>query len=247
MYLDILRFGSIDGTSSSLPLNPWRLSFTFSFPYFRIHSLSTLSYIFSPSFTRAIFVRHPFDRLASAYKERIATLKKDRIQPEPEYDAMREMICRRRMWSKESRQPIQKSEACSVYIPSFEEFVRYILINTQTPAGIATMNYHWQPYSVLCQVCKFKYNFIGKYETLNDDFTSFLKRFNLSDWNIQKRNGASGLTTLDYQKFYLTLPDELICQLIRLYKEDFRLFNYRVDNYINRTTLSQNCDALKTF
>jgi len=160
---------------------------------------------------------------------------------------MREMICRRRKWHREFRQLLQKNDACNGTIPSFEEFIRYILVNTHTPAGIVRMNYHWQSYSVLCQVFKFKYNFIGKYETFNDHFTYFLKIFNLSDWNIQKRNGASGLTTWDYQKFYLTLPDELICQLIRLYDEDFRLFNYRVHDYINRTTFIQNCNRFRTF
>jgi hypothetical protein len=247
MYLDLLRFGGTNGTSSSLPLNPWRLSFTFAFPYLRLHSLSNISQIFSPSFTRAIFVRHPFDRLGSAYKERIATLKQDRVEPEPEYDAMRDAICRRRNSPIKFHQPLEKSDPCKGIIPSFEEFIRYILAGTHIPAGIARMNYHWQPYSVLCQVCKFKYNFIGKYETFNDQFTDFVKLFNLSDWNIQKRNGASGLTTWDYQKFYSTLPDELICQLITLYYEDFRLFNYRVDDYVNRTTLFQNCKAFKTF
>ncbi|CAM4745084.1 unnamed protein product [Rotaria magnacalcarata] len=241
IYLNILRFGSINGTPSSPPVNPWRLRFTFAFPYLRLHSVSNLSQIFSPSYTRAIFVRHPFERLASAYKERIATLTKDRIQPEPEYDAMREMICRRRNLNKEVPQSSQKRDGCKGTIPSFEDFIRYILVNKDKSGVVAKMNYHWQPYSVLCQVCKFQYNFIGKYETFNDHFIYFLKRFNLSDWNIQKPNGASGLTKWDYQKFYLTLPDELICQLLRLYDEDFRFFNYRVDDYINRPTLIQNC------
>ena len=160
---------------------------------------------------------------------------------------MREMICRRRNWLRWFLQPLQKSDACKGSIPSFEEFIRYILAGVHKRAGIARMNYHWQPYSVLCQVCKFKYNFIGKYETFNDDFTYFLKRLNVSDWNIQKRHGASGQMTQYYQELYSTLPDELICKLMRLYHDDFRLFNYRVDDYINRTTLIENCNRLKTF
>ncbi|CAF3504735.1 unnamed protein product [Adineta steineri] len=206
MYRNVLRFGSINETYSSQPLNPWRLTFTHSFPYLHLRSLLNLSDIFSPSFTRAIFVRHPFERLASAYKERIATLEEDRIQPEP----------------------------------------GYILIGTHTPNGIDKMDYHWQPYSTICQVCRFKYNFIGKYEMFNDHFNSFREIANLSDWNIEKRNGASGLTTYDYQRFYSALPDDLICQLIHLYDQDFRLFKYRVDDYINRPTLLENCNQLKT-
>jgi len=246
MYLNVLRFGNVDATYSSRPVNPWRLSFTFSFPYFRLNSLSNLSKIFSSSFIRAIFVRHPFERLASAYKERIATLAKDRPESEPEYDAMRMAICRRQGTSKRIRQSVLTRDSCANTIPSFEAFVRYILMIIYIPNGIARMNYHWQPYSVLCQVCKFKYNFVGKYEMFTDHFSDFLKLYNISDWNIQKQNGASGLTKWDYQKYYTTLPDDLICQLIKLYSDDFRLFRYRIDEYINRTSLSQNCIWLNT-
>ncbi|CAF1541906.1 unnamed protein product, partial [Adineta steineri] len=70
MYLNILQFGQINKNFPSRLINPWRLSFTYSFPYFRLQNLSSLSQIFSSSFTRTIFVRHPFERLASAYKER---------------------------------------------------------------------------------------------------------------------------------------------------------------------------------
>ncbi|CAF1505434.1 unnamed protein product, partial [Adineta steineri] len=48
MYLNVLRFGSIDKTYSSQPLNPWRLTFTHSFPYLHLRSLLNLSDIFSP-------------------------------------------------------------------------------------------------------------------------------------------------------------------------------------------------------
>jgi chondroitin 4-sulfotransferase 11 len=184
-----------------------------------------------------MFVRHPFERLASAYKERIATLAKDRIQPEPHYDNVRKMICRRYAGFPVGQNPLLRRNACDDFIPSFEHFVQYILINTETPVGIARMDGHWKPYAVVCQVCQFKYNFIGKYETFNDDFASLLKRLNVSDWNNQKRRGASGHTTRDYQQLFSSLPDDLICRLKRLYNDDFRLFNYRVEDYVNRTTL----------
>ncbi|UJR19659.1 hypothetical protein I4U23_022794 [Adineta vaga] len=241
MYLDILRSGKINTTSTSQLVNPWRLHFTFSFPHFRLHSLSKLSEIFSPIFTRAIFVRHPFERLASAYKERIATLTKDRTEPEQEYDAIRMAICHQRVISKRISRSLGIQDSCMNTIPPFEDFVRYTLLHTHTTNEIARMNYHWQPYSILCQVCKFKYNFICKYEMFNNHFSDFLKLFNISDWNIHTRNVPSGLTKRDYQNYYTTLPDDLICHLIKLYSDDFRLFNYRTDDYINRTTLSQNC------
>ncbi|UJR07230.1 hypothetical protein I4U23_011518 [Adineta vaga] len=232
-YLHLLRFESINDKSPSLFLNPWRFSLKDVFPNVHFTSLTNLSSVFSPEFTRALFVRHPFERLASAYKERIGTLAKDRIQAEPHYDNVRKMICRR--YSRLNF--IERNDPCTDYIPSFEHFVQYILTGTETTFGISRMDTHWQPFTVVCQVCKFQYNFIGKYETFNEDFDLLLKRVNVTDWKIEKRRGASGHKTKDYQQLYLSLPDDSICRLKRLYNDDFQLFNYRIEDYVNRTTL----------
>jgi hypothetical protein len=154
---------------------------------------------------------------------------------------MRERICLQNSNNSTLRRPLPKNHVCKTTVPSFEQFIRYILRGTTITAGITPLDCHWEPYSVLCQVCKFKYNYIAKYETFNDDFTYFLKLLNVSDWNIQKRHGPSGQTRQYYQQLYSTLPDELICQVMRLYDEDFRHFKYRVEDYINQTTLIQSC------
>ncbi len=160
---------------------------------------------------------------------------------------MREFICVQNLKERRVRYPLPKNHVCKTTVPSFEQFIRHILRASGTPARISTMDYHWQPYSVVCQVCKFKYNFIAKYETFNDDFTYFLKRLNVSDWNIKKRHGASGQTRQYYQQLYSTLPDGLICHLMRLYDEDFRHFKYRVEDYINQTTVIRSCNRFRFF
>ncbi|CAF0814112.1 unnamed protein product [Adineta steineri] len=236
-YLHLLRFESVSSTSPSLYFNPWRLNIKDIFHSFDFKSISNLSDIFSPSFTRALFVRHPFERLASAYKERIATLAKDRIQPETHYDNVRKVICRRYTHPDWIPGPLKEDHPCEYSIPPFKHFVEFILMNTGTYSGVTRMDGHWQPYTVVCQVCKFKYNFIGKYETFDNDFNSLLKRLNVSDWNTEKRRGASGHNTWDYQQLFSSLPDNLICRLKRLYNDDLQLFNYRIEDYVNRTTL----------
>jgi chondroitin 4-sulfotransferase 11 len=236
-YLHILRFESINETSSSVFLNPWRLSLKDVFPDIQFKSISNISNVFSPLFTRVLFVRHPFERLASAYKERIATLEKDRIQPEPHYDTVRKMICRRYALFKTAQPPSSRGHPCERFIPPFEHFIQFILTNIENSSQVARMDPHWQPYTAVCQVCQFKYNFIGKYETFNEDLTSLLKLLNVSDWNIQKRRGASGHITGDYQRLFSSLSDGLICRLKHLYRDDFNLFNYRLEDYVNRTTL----------
>ncbi|CAF4738489.1 unnamed protein product, partial [Rotaria sp. Silwood2] len=153
MYLNLLRYDSIDNVSTSHSVNPWRASIKNVFPYLHFKSLSNLSYIFSSSYTRVLFVRHPFERLASAYKERIATLERDRAWPEPEYDLLRLQICYR-FWRpnvRRGRNRLLKRVRFNGVIPSFEHFIQYILPYTDFPEVIAKMDFHWQPYSTICQ------------------------------------------------------------------------------------------------
>jgi hypothetical protein len=99
------------------------------------------------------------------------------------------------------------------------------------------MDAHWQPYSMLCQVCKLKYNFIGKYETIDKDLPYLLKHVNLSDWDFGKRRGKTGRTTWDYRQMFSHLSDKLICQLKHLYDDDLRLFSYQLEDYVDRPSL----------
>jgi hypothetical protein len=236
-YLHILQFETMNETSPSLFLNPWRLSLHRTFPDIHFKRLANVSQIFSPSFTRFLFVRHPFERLASAYKERIATLAKDRIQPEPFYDTIRERICYRCMGFNYIKRRILGYNPCEGYIPAFKDFVEYVLTNTETPNGIAQMDNHWKPYTIICQVCQFNYNFIGKYETFKNDLNFLLNRLNISDWNNEKRRGTSGHTTWDYRQLFSSLSDDLICRLKHLYRDDFNLFDYRLEDYVDRNAL----------
>ncbi|CAF1059661.1 unnamed protein product [Adineta ricciae] len=235
IFLHLLRFSSINSTSPTVFLNPHRLNLKDIFPHLNYNNTNSSSDILSPSFTRVLFVRHPFERLVSAYKERIATLGKDRIQQEPYYDALRKIICYRYSNKNQTQRSDPKPYSCQNVIPSFKHFVQYILNGIDDPSTIIRMDAHWQPYTTICQVCNIGYNFIGKYESFNDDFTSLLKRLNVSDWNTQHHLGASDNRTEEYRRMYSSLPNQLICGLVRLYKNDLLLFNYQIEDYVNRT------------
>ncbi|CAF1062849.1 unnamed protein product [Adineta ricciae] len=235
IFLHLLRFSSVNSTSPTVFLNPHRLNLKDILPHLNFNYTNSSSDILSPSFTRVLFVRHPFERLVSAYKERIATLEKDRIQQEPYYDALRKIICYRFSNKNRTQRSNPKPYSCQSVIPSFEHFVQYILNGIDDPSTIIRMDAHWQPYTIICQVCNIRYNFIGKYESFNDDFTLLLKRLNVSDWNKQHHLGASDNRTAEYRRMYSSLPDQLICGLVRLYKNDLLLFNYQIEDYVNRT------------
>ncbi|CAF5121696.1 unnamed protein product, partial [Rotaria sp. Silwood1] len=104
---------------------------------------------------------------------------------------------------------------------------RYLML------GALKSDVHWQSYSKLCHVCLFKYNFIGKYETMKEDLQRLeshlgLKSINLNDGNYF----TTGKTKEYYKSLYSSLPNELICNLKYFYEDDFKLFDYRLEDYL---------------
>jgi hypothetical protein len=221
--------------SNSTQLDLWLIHQKKALPYIRLRTLPDPSILFSTSFTRIIFVRHPLERLASAYEDKIASLKSE---PLSVYDNMRRSICRK--YASSYLTPADQSsyhfnrklkgqinEPCQKIIPTFEHFVDYIMY------GSAQLDVHWQPYSTLCNTCTFKYNFIGKYETIQEDLISLRGQLGLNstDWTVEN-NFSTGKTKKNYIALYSNLSNDLICNLKDFYKEDFRLFNYQLEDYL---------------
>jgi hypothetical protein len=204
-------------------------------PYTRLRTLSDPSIVVSASFIRAIFVRHPLERLASAYADKIASLK---AEPFSLYDSLRRQICRkfpssyltindRKFYYNNNKVEKPMNEPCEKVIPSFEHFIEYIMSNS------AQIDVHWQPYSTLCNACALKYNFIGKYETMQEDLTSLRSKIGLNstDWNVNN-HFSTGKSKENYQLMYSKLSNSLICNLKDFYKEDLKLFDYRFEDYL---------------
>lgn len=201
-----------------------------SFPYLLPRTLSNITRLFSLDFTRVMFVRHPFDRLASAFIDKIGTIKVRKSG----YDKVRQHICRTYFpaytnISSKNKQRLEKEirRRCENVIPSFQHFIEYFL------SGGIQRDVHWQPYSKLCKACLLKYNFVGKYETMQDDLERLLTRLQLptEDW-IERSFQKTGKTKANYQALYAKLPDKIICRLQRFYKDDFALFDYHPEDYL---------------
>ncbi|CAF4617227.1 unnamed protein product [Rotaria socialis] len=206
-----------------------------SFPLIRPQTLSNVSLLFSSNVTRVIFVRHPLERLASAYIDKIASLTNERFLL---YDSIRRAICRRyssfylthaqRKFYRIHRQiPKKIEEPCHNVVPKFEHFIDYIMSNS------IINDVHWYPYSKLCYACLFKYNFIGKYETIEEDLGRLLTYLGLEpkDWN-NVNYFRTGKTREHYKSMYSNLNNQLLCTLKYLYKDDFKLFDYRLEDYL---------------
>ncbi|CAF3382260.1 unnamed protein product [Rotaria sp. Silwood1] len=219
----------------------WSMYQRESFPLTRLRTLSDPSILFSSNFTRVIFVRHPFERLASAYVDKIATLKNESFSL---YDNLRRAICRKysSFYLKKAKRGFYRihkrisnniKEPCQKIIPKFEHFIRYIMSDSLHD------DVHWQSYSKLCHACLFKYNFIGKYETIEEDFQRLKLYLGLKSINSNnEKYFTTGKTKEYYKSLYSNLPNELICNLKYFYEDDFKLFDYRLEDYLtNQRTI----------
>ena len=163
-------------------------------------------------FTKFMFVREPFQRLLSAYRNKFAG--NDRLKEE---------------WLKYERKIIRKyrpetpegSLESGDVVVTFKEFIGYLITNGMEEG----FDWHWKPFENICRPCFFKYDFIGRYEYLGEE-VEFLKK--KAEVEIDKpfppmRESKSHVELLDY---YSTLPPEWILRLGEIYEVDFKLFGY---------------------
>ena len=172
------------------------------------------------NYYKFMLVRHPFDRLSSAYREKFG--------PKNTYyhEALGKGIIK-----KYRKNATQESLETGNDV-KFGEFVKYLLDGN--PPGY---NDHWKRYYEVCDPCRVKYNHIAKLETMGEDAGVILPTLGLSshtslpEWNVNlqaKKYDISSGKNLSY--VFDGLPPEDVRQLLRIYDYDFRLFGYQWDN-----------------
>ena len=110
--------------------------------------------------------------------------------------------------------------------PTFREFVEFIV-----DLPITEYNYHWIPIYLLCMPCHFKYSIMARVDTLTQDSEQIFKSINVSD-SLPRNHITQGNTTdSTVSSYYSTISHDLLDKLVEIYKFDFLLFNYTVDEY----------------
>ena len=182
-----------------------------------------------PQYARFLVVRHPFDRLISAYTDKIVTKRPSFYTP------VRKYIIQRFREGNITKEEIEEGT------PSFLEFVKMILSKSKY-----SEDRHWKPYGERCNPCYLEYQHLIRIESMIPDSIPVLKRLDISDTEVlddhrhvhneqstKHRNQQSTKTITKIQPKYLkefeTIPKDLVQQLFQRYKEDFLLFGYQFD------------------
>ncbi|XP_058265677.1 carbohydrate sulfotransferase 11 isoform X2 [Hemibagrus wyckioides] len=172
------------------------------------------------TYLKFIFVRDPFERLVSAYRNKFTRsyntafhkrygtkiVQRHRANPRPE--------------------ALEKGSDVS-----FEEFV-YYLVDPRTQRE-EPFNEHWERVHALCHPCLIRYDVVGKYESLAQDSRYVLKLAGAEGEVEFPASSKSTRTTESMAaKFFNNISPFYQKKLYNLYRMDFLLFNYSTPTYL---------------
>ena len=175
-----------------------------------IKNMEDLKYALQP-YKKFTFVRHPLSRLLSAYNHK---MKVER---------------HRRMYGDKIRKFSTNKTISYNNNVTFGNFVRYIISEKRKAKHF---DIHWRPLTLLLQSCQFHYNFIGRYETIEDDSEYIFQHlFREPSLTLPKANMANMKNDTDkyaksIQEYYNELTYQELAEIINVYKDDFAVFGY---------------------
>ena len=172
------------------------------------------------TYFKFLFVREPLQRMVSAYKNKF--LK----NLDYTADIRKEIV---KAFRPQDYEPEGKN------FVSFPEFIRYF-------SDAKKRNQHWRQYEKICHPCVIDYDFIGHYETLEEDAPLLLKMLGLEKRTkfppIHKSTGSSGVL-----RYYSQVPGDVITRIGELYRSDFEMFGYEylgpIKKFVNKGETSQ--------
>ncbi|XP_023320429.1 carbohydrate sulfotransferase 11 [Eurytemora carolleeae] len=200
-----------------------------------------------PSALKFLVVRHPFERLMSAYMDKLNNYNRDVKYRGGYYHAMYggEIVdkYREKYSQRFPHHPMFKRKE-----PSFVEFVHFLIENP-----VEKFDEHWKPIFLLCPPCHFNFDIIVKMETFSRDTDFLLKMKNL-EGNVslkrkhstlskvekaeeEEREGGKDIGIQNTTKFLFSqLSKRMVRALHDKYRVDFEMFEYTTDNYIRFAT-----------
>lgn len=167
---------------------------------------------------KVMFVRHPFERLASFFEDK----------------TRRSVGTGQYFYSKYWNKAMKKYRGANNVntekdVITFEEFVDLLLSTEPSRYDI-----HWQLYSHRCEPCIVPYDFVG---TL-DDLHVMYDALGVADQSqLWENKGPTGDTKKAALAHFSRLPRWKVAKLYGIYALDFAMFGYSADEYFNRTRL----------
>ena len=165
------------------------------------------------------FVREPFERILSAYKDKFL---------HPRWEDRTTLEFHGREILKNFRPNVSKRALGKLDDITFREFIEY-LVTKGSNKSTRVMDWHWDNYVNICGMCAINYDFIGHYETFDQDLADFKEAAGLSPEDAKRFNARASNksdTASSLLSYYSQIPIEWINILGQLYRASFEMFNY---------------------
>lgn len=196
-----------------------------------------LDMVRDPSFVKFMVVRSPYDRLVSAFYDRVIGSQK---RP-----SRSNWQTRRREIIRKFRVNATEEEIEAAVNPTFEEFLKWILYRYQIRMGTidtpdtpvllkSNGSFHWDPFWNLCDVCNVGYDYILRTETLSYDSQPVLTHLgydssfslpHVHKVDADRRNKENFLGSKPLKEFE-DIPTDLINRLKDWFVHEKMMFGY---------------------
>ena len=163
-----------------------------------------------------LITRHPFERLVATYRNKFEEPYSTHFQKVYGQQILRTF-----------RKNLTEDEYKSGVGVTFSEFVKFVI---QRKA----FDEHWSPMAMLCSPCYYKYDYLGKMETLLEDSAAILRNAGLNERFYFPQNTSDrykSKASAIMQKYFLNVSHLEIQQLHDIYKDDFLAFGYTLANF----------------
>ncbi|KAJ8907754.1 hypothetical protein NDN08_007860 [Rhodosorus marinus] len=166
-----------------------------------------LKMVQDPEWLKFVVVRDPATRLLSAYLDKFYRRELD----SPEFIKFFDQLLGFQY----------RKNAVELFMPSFEEFIMYIGRQSDF-----SMNEHWAPQVYLCQMDKFPYDFVGRFENYDSDAFAVLDALGHpeEEFPSQSKLGFQSMGTSEKMDEHFT--NEIRTQVEDKFERDYRVLNY---------------------
>ena len=164
------------------------------------------------NYFKFMFVRHPLDRLLSAYRNKFG---EHFVDFEEKYGVY--------IVKNFRPNPPRTPKGDDV---TFPEFLNYVASTRREK-----LNEHWSAYVDLCQPCHVTYDFVGYYEEFDEDVNFLLEALKLDEIvHYPKKQGYyKALSVEEVLQYVHQIPNSTLNKLTRRLVADYRLFAYPMD------------------
>ncbi len=186
------------------------------------------------NFTKFMIVRDPFERLLSAYRDKLETY----INSEPVFQSIAKIIVKNRHLLQKyvpfENKTLEEINKKHHYDVKFYQFIQYLLSPVTAALKNHPHNEHWKPMYELCHPCLINYTIIAKYETVEDDSNFVLDKIGVYNLKFPPIKPFNLKTRTRLKKYYRSIPLDIILKIYDFYKIDFELFGYDAIDFLKK-------------